>query len=55
MDRNTCVVCMQSYESEDGMTYDCDVCGRIGFCSHCSKPENHDCTEDEEAGDEKTI
>ena len=47
---NICVVCEQPYESEDGMTYDCDVCGRIGFCRHCAKPENHDCVE--EAGDE---
>jgi len=39
----TCVVCLELYGADEDLSHCCDVCGRCGFCEHCSKPENHDC------------
>jgi len=39
----TCTVCEDDYESGNGVSYICDVCGRNGFCEFCCDPEQHDC------------
>ncbi len=40
-----CVVCGKLVDSKDGFSFCCDVCGREGFCRHCSAIGNHDCDE----------
>jgi len=38
-----CEVCGRPIESDDGWSFDCEVCGREGFCRHCAEVENHEC------------
>ena len=42
-EESVCLVCLESYKNDNGVSFCCDDCGRCGFCPECAKPENHDC------------